>query len=133
MKGKQPYNPWAGINAANSVAQLDGLVKNGKIQRAIQLRELVKILGMPPAPPEAEEMLAGGNITINPGSSSSGAWVFASILAIALIAALLWWAFVWKPAQANPVNPVNPVRPVRPSGDNPDYLDIQVINPGGKL
>lgn len=48
------------------MAQLNGLVNNSKIQNAIQARELMKILGIPPSQTGDEELLAGGNITINP-------------------------------------------------------------------
>lgn len=86
-------NPFNGIAAAGLVSGVDAIHRNVRLQRAIQIREMAKVLGIPPAKLE-EEMLAGGNITVNE-RGALGPWIFATVLVLASLGVLGGWAWWW--------------------------------------
>jgi len=111
-------NPFCGIAAANTVAQLDALVKNAKIQEALQTRTAARILGVPPGDIESDDMLAGGDITINRGSAAP--WLACAIvLAVAIVAAtaLIVWRWDVAPVKSNPPPPPPPSK-------SSDYIEF---------
>ena len=86
---------------------------------------MAKILGLPPEE-MTDDMLAGGNITINPqpvaSKSNLGPWLFASVLLI--LAGLAGVGLLYG---AWPIRtPVSPIKPVPAAGSN-EYLGIEVI------
>jgi hypothetical protein len=129
-------NPWLRVNAANSVAQLAALRRNARLQEAIQLRQAQQVLGVV-APGVDDEMLAGGNITIQ-SHYNPWPWVVGiAILALAILFAA--WLIAGRhiatastttttttPVPVNPVEPVvvapvnpPPIRPVHPQPPAP--------------
>ena len=121
------------------MAQLDFLRRNGQLQEAINVRQAARLLGV--ATPEPEEMgdLAGRDVVHQYGIQGSALLVGLIVLVLLLfaIAGLWWYASTHAttgtvPIATNPVvNPTNPV--VVPIVPGRDRLDIEVINPGGKL
>jgi len=117
-----------GIAHADQIAAVNAQYQNEKIQRAIRTRTMAKILGLPPEE-VSEEMLAGGNITINqPGPNRTGIWIFASVLLLVVVAAGLWLA-----SGRSPVLPSQPGTPFVPApGGNPG-LDLRYDPPNPPL
>ncbi len=110
-------NPFPGITAATSVAQLDGLRRNARLQEAINLKTAARIYGVT-APPDEDEMLAGGNITVNHPASS---WPVVAVLALAILAAAA--GITWFVSLPRPVAPTVPTPPAA-SNPNTDFIEF---------
>ena len=110
---------FAGLGAANTAAQLHELWKNQKTVRALQRRQQAKLLGIPSLEID-DDMLAGGDIIINPAKPISiAAWLIVGLLSSVLAALLfvggLWWLSKLPPTTA------------KPNGKTNDYINVEVI------
>lgn len=124
---EKDVNPYLGVSVANSVAQLDALMKNAKLQEAVSARTAAEILGRPPVLPGSDDMLAGGDIIIN--RNSNAPWIIAGVAFLVAMIAAAWIVMSSRPAGATPSpSPVvtttvpTPTPPVPSSGG--DYIEF---------
>ncbi len=86
----------------NLLMGLDHLNKHAKLKRALETRQLARILGMP-AVGEDDELLAGGDIKINQGRGNPWPWL-AAIVAM-LLAFGVWYLMSRPPPQTETLTP----------------------------
>lgn len=85
------HSPFEGIAKVNALAGLDALKRQARLKQAMELRQIAATLGMPPDQLE-QEMMAGGNITVNEGRGNIGPWILGSVLLVLLFVGLLLWS-----------------------------------------
>lgn len=118
-------NPFVGIASANTVAGLGILNRQARLKQAAELRQISKVLGMPPTELE-DEMLAGGDITINHGSGV-WPWVVAGLCILLLAGGVGVWLLGASPKGpvSNPTPPATPQPPVvQPATKGSDYIEF---------
>ena len=96
---RRDNNGLNGPARASMVQNLGRVNRQQRVAEALQLRQMTKILGMPPKLDLDDEMIAGGDIRINRGGPAP--WLFATV-AIVTLAILAWLFFGPKPADKPP-------------------------------
>lgn len=106
------------------VWNLARLNRQTKVAKAMELRQVAKLLGMPPVGKD-DENLAGGNITIG----ANPAWIIGAML----LGAAAFWFVTRQPDKASAAQPeVQKPTTVVVQPSNPG-IDLQVIPPNPPL
>jgi hypothetical protein len=108
------------------MAQLAAIRRNERLQDAINVRTAARIYGVV-SPDRDEEMLAGGNITVNqPQPSNDVSLVLLAIMGVLLILAVAFGVWAWSQRQpvSTPSVSVAPVTPLAPVPTR-EYLRIR--------
>ena len=100
-------HPFLGLGKANTVAQLDELRKQAKLQRAILVRQASAIYGRPVMPGIDDEILAGGDVTIN----RTLPWLIGLLAAVTLAAACVLIAWIIANRPQPPIGPMQTLTP----------------------
>jgi hypothetical protein len=106
-----------GVCLAAMVWNLGRMNRQTKIKSAMELRQVAKVLGMPPVGKD-DENLAGGNISIN-----NPLWLFLAML----LGAVMLWLFTQSLPKATPTTTVTTptsTTTAPPSSANPDYIEF---------
>jgi hypothetical protein len=99
-------NPFVGLATLNTMSGLKVLKDQAAIKQAFELRNMARVLGMPPDPLKDDDMMAAGDININRGGSNFGPWLFAAACVIAM--AIGFGVLVLMLVQQSPAAPVTP-------------------------